>query len=127
MKATYENGHITLLNGVRFLQSEGESNDDFKARVAEVVERDYCEDLEIEDKSSEKSPIKAAISKGPVPVEPEMKKGQVISFAKRLTGKVVQGQIIYIMTDKRKNLTYYRVKESSGKIHIVRTNNKSIK
>ncbi len=145
MKATIQDKHITLQNGVRFLIGDQESREEFKTRVTTTVERDYCELLFIEDEATpnfereahESEVIEEATSQEATPVGATLadveyyysKKNvdKQCSFPKRSTGEIITGRIAQVYLDKRKNLTYYRIRDESGKLHIKRVNAKNLK
>lgn len=112
MNALFERDHITLENGVRFIQRKGESDKDFKARIKRLVEEDYCVELTIKEH---------------VPENPQLNVGKRCTFLMRTGAKRVSGKIIWVYPDKRKNLLYYRVKGEDGQIYITRVNNKTLK
>lgn len=122
MKARYENEYILLENGIKFLRRENESDDLFVTRVSQQIENDYCQSLEltgIELEGIDKE-VREVVPEGPY-----ANKGKFCTVARRLTGEVVSGKIIWVYLDKRKGLLYYRIKTGSG-IVITRVNNKTL-
>jgi len=145
MKAELSGNAITLQNGVKFLATKGETEGDFIERVTEVVDRDYCDELVVAPGAEPywSSKLEAPLFKTEPEPEPEPDQdsipaevfeegncydniGKTCSFPTQKTKETVVGQIIWIYHDKRKDLLYYRVKDARGKLHIKRTNAKTL-
>lgn len=144
MKAKLSGNAITLQNGVKFLATEGETEEDFVGRVIETIDRDYCDELIVEGgetpytdgvpATQDEIPAETEPEPSPEPVvapvseedNPYKNVGKRCSFSTQRTAETVTGRIIWVYNDKRKDLLYYRVRDAKGKIHIKRINSKTL-
>lgn len=134
MKAKLSGNSITLQNGVKFLATEGETEEKFINRVTEAIDRDYCDELIIEAGDSPYSDHESVSVGEQIPEssgtpqsdDPHSNVGKMCSFPTQRTSEMVTGRIIWVYNDKRKNLLYYRVRDNKGKIHIKRINSKTL-
>ena len=127
---------ILLPNGIKFLIRESETRAEFIDRVKATVEDDYCEELEIKEVSCPAVPPEEAqeiYEETKHMVETSNPQGyynenlhKFCTFTKRNSKKTVEGMIIWVYLDKRKDLLYYRVRDGLGTIHIVRVNNPTL-
>jgi len=139
---TYIDNSILLPSGVKFLIRDGETEQDFIDRVKATVEDDYCVELEIEYVPNPSHQAAIDIFNGPK--SPVQEADETLAetsnpqayyrdnlhkfcrFTKRESRDTVEGMIIWVYLDRRKDLLYYRVKDGNGKIHIVRVNNPTL-
>jgi len=150
MKAELSGNTITLQNGVKFLATEGETQEEFVARVTETVDRDYCDEVIVEEgleaykeilpdeslldepeftpeeirEDQEREAYEEEIAEDAL--DPYEDIGKTCSFPTQRTMETVTGRIIWVYNDKRKDLLYYRVRDAKGKIHIKRINSKTL-